>query len=35
MAAVARSGVDGLAQEIHPFGVFPVRRRLCQEEPSP
>ena len=34
MAAVARSGVDGLLQRIHPFEVFPVRRRLRQEEPS-
>ena len=29
MAAVARSGVDGLLQRIHPFEVFPVRRRLA------
>ena len=34
MAAVARSGVDGLLQRIHPFEVFPVRRRLRQEEPT-
>jgi branched-chain amino acid transport system permease protein len=28
MAAVARRGVDGLLQRIHPFELFPVRRRL-------
>ena len=31
MAAVARSGVDGLLQRIHPFEIFPVRRRLRRE----
>ena len=35
MAAVARSGVDGLLQRIHPIELFPVRRRLRQEEPTP
>jgi branched-chain amino acid transport system permease protein len=33
MAAVARSGVDGLLQRIHPFEIFPVRRRLRQDAP--
>jgi hypothetical protein len=33
MAAVARSGVDGLLQHIHPFELFPVGRRLRKEEP--
>jgi len=33
MAAVARSGVNGLLQRIHPFEIFPVRRRLRQDEP--
>jgi branched-chain amino acid transport system permease protein len=33
MVAVARSGVNGLLQRIHPFEIFPVRRRLRQDEP--
>jgi branched-chain amino acid transport system permease protein len=35
MAAVARSGVDGLLQRIHPFEIFPVRRRLRREGGEP
>jgi branched-chain amino acid transport system permease protein len=28
MAVVSRGGIDGLLQRIHPFDVFPIRRRL-------
>jgi branched-chain amino acid transport system permease protein len=28
MAVVSRGGIDGLLQKIHPFDVFPIRRRL-------
>ena len=35
MAAVARSGVDGLLQRIHPFEIFPVRRRLASGRTMP
>ena len=28
MALVSRGGIDGLLQRIHPFEVFPIRRRL-------
>jgi branched-chain amino acid transport system permease protein len=31
MAAVARNGIDGLLQRIHPFEIFPVRRRLRRQ----
>jgi branched-chain amino acid transport system permease protein len=34
MALVARGGIDGLLQRIHPFEVFPIRRRLKVTERS-
>ena len=35
MAVVSRGGIDGLLQRIHPFDVFPIRRRLrvTRDEP--
>ena len=35
MAVVSRGGIDGLLQKIHPFDVFPIRRRLrvTREDP--
>jgi len=35
MAIVSRGGIDGLLQKIHPFDVFPIRRRLkiSRDEP--
>ena len=35
MAIVSRGGIDGLLQKIHPFDVFPIRRRLrvTRDEP--
>ena len=36
MAIVSRGGIDGLLQKIHPFDVFPIRRRLrvTRDEPG-